>query len=74
MITGDLALHHNLQITLFDNRENYQEFYGFIQNIQRNFNPQTVIFPGHGDMTTVEQELTKNKKWKYIIQRECHGN
>ena len=72
IITGDLNLHHKLKITLFDNRENYQEFYQFLETIKSNFDSKTIIFPGHGDMTTVGIEFEKNKKWIYVIEKQAN--
>ncbi len=74
IITGDLALHHKLTITLFDSRENKAEFHSFLQKVIPQFRLDTVILPGHGDRTTVEVELAHNKKWAYILQRVGHGN
>lgn len=74
IITGDLALHHKLKITLFDSRENKAEFLHFLQAIIPQFRPDTVILPGHGDRSTVEAELAHNKKWAHILQRQGHGS
>lgn len=74
VITGDLALHHKLNITLFDNRENVEEFYRFIERVRTLFDMDTVILPGHGDPTTVGIELEKNRKWAYIRQKQGHGH
>lgn len=74
IITGDLALHHKLKITLFDSRENKAEFLHFLQAIIPQFRPDTVILPGHGDRSTVEAELAQNKKWAHILQRQGHGS
>lgn len=74
IITGDLALHHKLKITLFDSRENKAEFLHFLQSIIPQFRPDTVILPGHGDRSTVEAELAHNKKWAHILQRQGHGS
>jgi len=73
VITGDLALNHNLKITLANSRENKNEFFEFVKNIEDNFLPHTVIFPGHGDRTTVKDELMYNEKWKYIRESQ-NGN
>lgn len=72
MITGDLVLHHKLNITLIDRRENIGELFSFIQDVSKDFNMETVIFPGHGDMTSLGVELKNNKKWLYIKEK-CNG-
>jgi len=74
VITGDLALNHNLNITLFNGRDNTAEFYRFIERVKQLFKYDTVILPGHGDKTTVGVELKKNKKWTYVQQKEKHGH
>jgi glyoxylase-like metal-dependent hydrolase (beta-lactamase superfamily II) len=70
IFTGDLAIHHKLNITLFNSHENTAELNQFIQKMKAEYAPGTTIFPGHGDMTSISNELKKNKKWAYIQQKE----
>lgn len=74
IISGDLALHHKLRITLFDSRENTAEFFRFIEQVKTLFHADTVILPGHGDRSTVAQELQHNQKWAYVQNKESHGH
>lgn len=74
IISGDLALHHKLRITLFDSRENTAEFFRFIEQVKTLFHADTVILPGHGDRTTVGLELRHNQKWAYVQNKESHGH
>lgn len=69
MFTGDLAINHRLRLSLFDNRENIKEFYIFLMGIKADFHEDTIIFPGHGDMTQLGIEFEKNTKWHYIINK-----
>ncbi|MBC7861123.1 MAG: MBL fold metallo-hydrolase [Burkholderiaceae bacterium] len=74
LLTGDLALHHKLNITLFDGRENTAQFFRFIEQVKAGFAADAVILPGHGDRTTVGMELKHNKKWAYVQHKESHGH
>lgn len=74
VITGDLVLHHKLNITLFDGRDNAEEFHRFIQHVETFFSADTVLLPGHGDATTLGVELEKNPKWAYIRKKVDHGH
>ncbi len=70
VITGDLVLHHKLTITLFNSRENIAELSDFIDKAKNMFAPETIIFPGHGDRTTMLDESEHNKKWAYVQSKE----
>jgi hydroxyacylglutathione hydrolase len=70
IITGDLAIHHKLNITLFNIRENTAELYQFVEKMKVQYAPDTVILPGHGALTSIAAELRKNKKWAYVQQKE----
>ncbi len=72
MFTGDLVLNHRLKITLFNSRENYQELTTFITDVRKDFSPETIIFPGHGDKTTLAAESAHNKKWEYVLKKEIN--
>ncbi len=74
IITGDLALNHQLRTSLFDNRENLEEIYNFLMAIRRDFKENALIFPGHGDTSYLGIELRKNTKWHYIIQKSEASN
>lgn len=69
VITGDLALHHRLNTTLFDSRENLAEFAAFVESMAQGFAADAVILPGHGDCSTVAAELAHNRKWHYVRQK-----
>jgi hydroxyacylglutathione hydrolase len=71
VITGDLTIHHKLNITLFNSRENTGEFYQFVEKMKKQFSSDTIILPGHGDLTTIAAELLKNRKWAYVQKREA---
>ena len=70
IITGDLTIHHKLNITLFNSRENTAELYQFVEKMKSNFAPEAVILPGHGDLTSIAAELRNNKKWAYVQKKE----
>ncbi len=70
MFTGDLVLHHRLNITLFNSMENLKEISLFIHKVKNNFSPETIIFPGHGERSTLSEESLKNQKWAYVLERE----
>jgi hydroxyacylglutathione hydrolase len=69
IITGDLALHHRLNTTLFDSRENLVEFAAFVESVAQTFAGDAVILPGHGDRSSVADELAHNRKWHYVRQK-----
>ena len=73
IITGDLVIHHKLNITLFNSRENTAELYQFVEKMKTQYSPDTVILPGHGSLTSIAAELRKNKKWAYVQQKEGHA-
>lgn len=73
IISGDLAIHHKLNITLFNSRENAAELYQFVEKMKSQYAPDTVILPGHGGCTSIAAELEKNKKWAYVQQKEVHA-
>jgi hydroxyacylglutathione hydrolase len=74
IITGDLTIHHKLNITLFNSRENTVELNQFVEKMKAHYAPETVILPGHGDRTSIAAELYKNKKWAYVQQKESHAS
>lgn len=69
LITGDLALHHSIQPTLFDRRENTAQWAGFVDQVQQDFDASAVLLPGHGAASTVGQEVAHNRKWQYVRQQ-----
>ncbi len=69
LITGDLTLHHALKVSLVDSRENLAEFGAFVDTVLREFNPETVLLPGHGAASTVGQEAALNRKWAHVRER-----
>jgi glyoxylase-like metal-dependent hydrolase (beta-lactamase superfamily II) len=71
LITGDLTLHHRLETRLFDSRENVAEFAAFIDTVRRDFSPDAVLLPGHGDRSTVAAEAAHNRKWQYVLERQA---
>ena len=71
IITGDLVLHHKLNITLFNSMENLPELSQFIRKIKNTFALETIIFPGHGDRSTLKDEVEKNQKWAYVLGKEA---
>lgn len=70
IFTGDLVLHHKLNITLFNSMENLRELSLFISKVKNTFSPETVIFPGHGERSTLKEEVEKNQKWAYVLEKE----
>lgn len=66
LITGDLALHHRLKITLANAREDLPAFARFLHRVQDLFTADTVLLPGHGEPSTVGQEWAHNAKWAYV--------
>jgi hydroxyacylglutathione hydrolase len=73
LIAGDLVLHHKLNLTMFNHRENTVELLSFIEMVKKFFHADTMILPGHGDNSTVGLELEKNKKWAQIQRKGSHG-
>ena len=69
IFTGDLNIHHRLNITIFNSLENVEEFACFVEKIKKDFKPNTIIFPGHGNVTNVLDELRENKKWAYVLEK-----
>lgn len=62
LISGDLILHHSLNLTEFNKTEIKKEFLNFGNWIKSAFKPSATIFTGHGPNSTVEQELFYNRK------------
>lgn len=73
IITGDLTIHHKLKIKLFNSHENTAELNQFVEKMKTLYAPETVILPGHGDLTCIAVEMEKNKKWAYVQQKEDHA-
>lgn len=62
IISGDLILNHKLKITMFNTRENTSELKNFYLKLKNEFSENTIIFPGHGDVTNLKTELALNYK------------
>lgn len=66
LITGDLLLHHKLKINLKDSREDRVQFTAFVESVINGFDADTVLFPGHGDVTSLAVESQLNPKWRHL--------
>jgi len=69
LITGDLALQHQLRITLANDREDLPAFARFLDRVDELFGPDTTLLPGHGEPTRVGIERAHNPKWAYVRAR-----
>ncbi len=63
LITGDLVLNHKLKMDAESKAEDKGVLAHFISYVEKNYADDAIIFPGHGDITTVGLEKRLNKKW-----------
>lgn len=62
IISGDLILNHALKISKFSKDENEIEFSNFFDWLSKKFKPSTIVFTGHGNISTVQEEIFYNPK------------
>jgi len=66
IVSGDMILHHSLNISAFNKTENKNEYINFYSWLSKEFKSSSIIFTGHGDSSTVRNELDRNPKYATI--------
>lgn len=66
IISGDMILHHSLNISYFNKTENKSDYIRFSSWLSKEFKSSAVIFTGHGEPSTVRHELDRNPKYSTI--------
>lgn len=66
LITGDLVLNHKLKVGSEGKAEDKNALAHFIDYVEKNYSDSAIIFPGHGDITTVGIERRLNNRWALL--------